>query len=526
MKKILTASLVAMMAVTAANANIASTKYVDDRTGTLSGFVQENTNLTTAVNSLAATVSTNAGAASDAANQALTDAKAYTDALANGAVADNTAAIAGMDLASVGADGSYIKTVSQADGKVTAVAEAADATPTEDSTKMVTSGGVYEAIEAAKTAASGANSELAGRVDANEDAISALNTEQDAQDGKISALETSLASGATKQAIDAAKKAGDDAQATIDAYKTANDEALADGLALKEDVANRVVNASDVEEDKKSQQYPTIQYFEDELEAELDFATGEVMTEVQNVSTALSQEVMNRENADATQTTTITNAYTAAIKTETDARTAKDTELQNAINAINNDESGILAEAKKYSDDADTAQTAELKQYADQAEADAIAAAKTETTTQVNALANGAVKANTEAIAALDTTYAKDTDVESAIATAKGEAIADAKTETTNQVTALANGAVKTNTDAIDALEESLADGGDTDARFDEVEATANAAQVKSTVDFQFGGANGTWKDITTLPEYCGKTNATCSLVSKNGTIQWELVSY
>jgi len=58
----------------------------------------------------------------------------------------NTQAIAAMDLAQVGADGSYIKTVKQADGKVTATAEAADTTPTASSEKMVTSGGVYTAL--------------------------------------------------------------------------------------------------------------------------------------------------------------------------------------------------------------------------------------------------------------------------------------------------------------------------------------------------------------------------------------------
>ena len=487
MKKILTASLVAMMAVTAANANIASTKYVDDRTGTLSGFVQENTNLTTAVNALAATVSTNAGAASDAANQALADAKEYTDALAEGAVAGNTAAIAGMDLASVGADGSYIKTVSQADGKVTAVAEAADATPTEDSTKMVTSGGVYTAIEAAKTAASGANSALAGRVTTAEGKITTIEGQQTTQDTKISALEASLADGgATKQAIDAAEKAGDDAQADIDAYITSNDQALANGLALKEDVANK---ATATYSSGSTTQYPSVKVAED----------------------IANKAVLGSKTE-----------WAASID-ELDGRLDG---VEGDVDGILNEQTGILAQANKHSDDADTAQTTALQQYADQAEADAIAAAKTETTTQVNALANGAVKANADAIAALDTTYAKDTDVESAIATAKSEAIGAAKTETTTQVNALANGAVKTNTDAISALEESLADGGATDARFDAVEQTANAAQVKSTADFQFGAKDGAWKDITTLPAYCGKVDATCSLVSKDGVIQWELVSY
>lgn len=464
MKKILTASLVAMMAVTAANANIASTKYVDDRTGNLSGFVQENTNLTTAVNVLAATVSTNAGAASDAADQALADAKAYTDDLANGAVAGNTAAIAGMDLASVGADGSYIKTVSQADGKVTATAEAADAAPTQNSTKMVTSGGVYTAIEAAKTAASGANSELAGRVDANEDAISALNTEQDAQDGKISALETSLASGATKQAIDAAKKAGDDAQADIDAYKTSNDQALAAGLALKEDVANK---------------------------ATTDYASGST---TQYPSVKVAEDIANKAVAStktdlSTLTQTVTNNKTAAEQALADAKSELQTELETEVGILEQADVDNLAAAKKYADDED---------------------AKIEAT--IGTVAEG------ETVVGL---------IEEAKQAASGanSALAGRVTTAEGKITTI-EGQQTTQDTKISALETSLADGGATDKRFDAVEATANAAQVKSTADFQFGGANGTWKDITTLPEYCGKANATCSLVSKNGTIQWELVEY
>ena len=53
MKKILTASLVAMMAVSAANADIASTQYVTDRTGNLefTGSLQ-NQNLTQAISKL------------------------------------------------------------------------------------------------------------------------------------------------------------------------------------------------------------------------------------------------------------------------------------------------------------------------------------------------------------------------------------------------------------------------------------------------------------------------------------------
>ena len=61
MKKILTASLVAIMAVTAANADIASTKYVDD--------------------AKSAALTAAAGDAQTKANAALEDAKDYADGL-------------------------------------------------------------------------------------------------------------------------------------------------------------------------------------------------------------------------------------------------------------------------------------------------------------------------------------------------------------------------------------------------------------------------------------------------------------
>ena len=60
--------------------------------------------------------------------------------------------------------------------------------------------------------------------------------------------------------------------------------------------------------------------------------------------------------------------------------------------------------------------------------------------------AQGEVDALKEAVAQ------QKTDLTGAIATAKSEAIADAKTETTNQVNALTNGAVKTNTESIAAI--------------------------------------------------------------------------
>ena len=72
---------------------------------------------------------------------------------------------------------------------------------------------------------------------------------------------------------------------------------------------------------------------------------------------------------------------------------------------------------------ADETNLAAAKAYADQAELDAIAAAKSETESQVSALANGAVKANADAIAIINST---DASVEGSIAKAKADAIAAA----------------------------------------------------------------------------------------------------
>ncbi len=118
MKKIFTVSLVAMMAVTAANADIASTGYVNERTGEqLTGFAAESGNLNAAVNALKTdlgTVSTTAGNA--ATKTELQTAKQDLQA----AIDTEKGRIDAADLAAVGADGSFISSVSQTDGKVAA----------------------------------------------------------------------------------------------------------------------------------------------------------------------------------------------------------------------------------------------------------------------------------------------------------------------------------------------------------------------------------------------------------------------
>lgn len=126
MKKLLTVSLVAVMAVSAAHADIASTKFVTDRTGEVENldakFVdaqgQKITNLTAAVNK---------------------------------AIELSGSSVADLDMDAVGNQNDttyYVHYATQADGKVAATAAQADGTVTKDSTKLVTSGAVYDAVDA------------------------------------------------------------------------------------------------------------------------------------------------------------------------------------------------------------------------------------------------------------------------------------------------------------------------------------------------------------------------------------------
>ncbi len=166
MKKILTASLVAIMAVTAANADIASTQYVnkkltgDAENGTLAftGVAADQTTLQGAVNAIATSLETNlgeGGAVEDQIENAVGDlgssagGQAYTtvaeaiagevNELATGAVKDNADAISAITNSTTGiqavankytddqidllvstdtGEGTVVKSVSQADGKV------------------------------------------------------------------------------------------------------------------------------------------------------------------------------------------------------------------------------------------------------------------------------------------------------------------------------------------------------------------------------------------------------------------------
>lgn len=80
-----------------------------------------------------------------------------------------TAQIEGLDVSDSAVAGEYVTAVSESDGKISVTREAADTTPTNGSSKMITSGGAYTALadkantaDLAAVATSGAYSDLSG----------------------------------------------------------------------------------------------------------------------------------------------------------------------------------------------------------------------------------------------------------------------------------------------------------------------------------------------------------------------------
>lgn len=165
----------------------------------------------------------------------------------------------------------------------------------------------------------------------------------------------------------------------------------------------------------------------------------------------LSNKVTANTNSIATINTSlaeggsVSNAIADAKKAGTDAATAVSA-LENgkvkanadAIAAINNAETGILKQAKDYADGKNAA-IAEAKQAADNAAA------------AVTALENGKVKNNADAITAINNKIGTIPDGKTV-----AQAIEDAKTAATYDDKEV-RGLIKNNTDAIDVLK-----GGDT----------------------------------------------------------------
>lgn len=173
-------------------------------------------------------------------------------------------------------------------------------------------------------------------------------------------------------------------------------------------------------------------------------ASDAKLTELSNKVTANTNSI-ETINTSLAEGGSVSNAIADAKKAGTDAATAVST-LENgkvkdnadAIAAINNAETGILKQAKNYADGKDTAIAAAKKAGDDAAAA-------------VTTLKNGEVKANADAITAINNKIGTIPDGKTV-----AQAIEEAKTDATYNDTEV-RGLIKNNKDAIDVL-----NGGDT----------------------------------------------------------------
>lgn len=173
-------------------------------------------------------------------------------------------------------------------------------------------------------------------------------------------------------------------------------------------------------------------------------ASDEALTQLSNKVTANTNSIATI-NTSLAEGGSVSNAIADAKKAGTDAATAvsaletgKVKANADAIDAINNAETGILKQAKDYADGKDTAIAAAKKAGDDAAAA-------------VTALENGQVKTNADAITAINNKIGTIPDGKTV-----AQAIEKAKTDATYDDKEV-RGLIKNNKDAIDVL-----NGGDT----------------------------------------------------------------
>ncbi len=422
MKKILTVSLVAMMAVSAARADIASVAYVNR----VSGQAQ-------------------AGAEATAA-EALASAKGEL----NNAIAlkaDKTAldglstTVSGIDAAYKAAD---VALGQRIDGLTGTGDQAAVTNETFDAFKEANTAAISkaqsDAIAAAKTET---ETQIAG-LDSNAAATDgSVLTGVTITDGKITAkTEKALGTLATKSTIVgaditdgtiAAADLGTDSVVTAKiADGNVTEAKLATELATKINGAQTIANMTNtaVQGEAAKTSYPTV-------------------------------ELMNKSIGDAITDNVIDGFVGATTGLQT-------TDKSTIVGAIN-----------------------EVNANADKAQADATQALADAANAQ--ATADKAVKANTAITAGTATKITYDA---KGLVT-KGEALTKADIPTIDQ-------------SQVSGLETALA-----------------GKQSTSTAAYQVGGANGTWTALNAnLPTACQGTGVTCSLISKDGNISWEVITY
>ena len=275
-------------------------------------------------------------------------------------------------------------------------------------------------------------------------------------------------------------------------------------------------------------------------------------TKINELNLAETYEALNNKTQLVNEGST-EDQYPSAKAVYTAVSTLQNGAVKNnadAIEAINNETTGILASAKSYADGkADTAQA-----DAEATAASALSAAKTELTTEINKKANSAdVYTKTEADEAFMTSDEVEGKIEAAVA--ENGAV---KTVVDTAVSNLEQGAVKSNADAIKAIQESeyansgisaekvsAYDAYDTAIKANAT-AAADAAAAATTAEsnaktYALGKANAALtasvkytddyisslglQQIASVPVQCSDNTNYCTLTANASGFAWEVIA-
>ena len=275
-------------------------------------------------------------------------------------------------------------------------------------------------------------------------------------------------------------------------------------------------------------------------------------TKITALSLAETYEALNNKTQLVNEGST-EDQYPSAKAVYTAVSTLENGAVKNntdAIEAINNETTGILASAKSYADEkASTAQAG-----AEATAASALSTAKTELTTEIGKKANSAdVYTKTEADEAFLTSAEVKDEIEAAVA--ENGAV---KTVVDTAVSTLENGAVKNNADAIKAIKESeYANSGITKEKVSAYDAydtaikanataAANAAAAATTAEsnaktYALGKANAALtasvkytddyitslglQQIASVPVDCSNDTNYCTLTANANGFAWEVIA-
>lgn len=423
--------LLGMVAVNSADAFVASKGYVDEKVGANA----------TSIETLTQTVAAN----KTAAEKLVSDYKTENDAKVAKNASDITT-LTGL----VGDNAGAIAAQTQALATEKTAREDADKAISEKIGTVAEGKTVVGMISEAQTAATYDDAEVRGLISGNASAIETLNGEQDTQDGRLDVLEASLAEGgATANAI---------AGALADAKKYSDDQDATQSTELK---------------------------------AYADTAEADAVTAANSYTDTEIAKLTSTENGILKQA----NAYTdAEVKELADGQVKTNAD---AIAAIKDAETGILKQAQDYADglagnydaSGSAAQAlADAKAYADTAEADAIASAKTYTDGEIDKLEQS-----------LGTTSGDLTALTTRVETAEGEI--DTLQDVADTVTNAETGLAATRTLA----QQGVADAATAQAAAEAAQSTANKAIPAPT------------------PECSNKGNK-CVLVVGESGYAWEVI--